>query len=65
MGSVKVPNCYALPENGQVVEIRYLYCFGGRLGRIYQPCFFGVVRTDVRPEDCVVQQLKLKQDEEA
>jgi bifunctional non-homologous end joining protein LigD len=65
MGSVKVPGCYALPSYGEIIDVRYLYCFGGREGRCYQPCFFGTVRTDVRPEDCVVQQLKIKQNEEA
>jgi bifunctional non-homologous end joining protein LigD len=65
MGSVKVAGCYDVPADGAVIDVRYLYCFQGREGRIYQPSFFGVVRADVRPEDCVVQQLKMKQDEEA
>lgn len=65
MGTVKVADKYEVPAVGSIVEIRYLYAFPGAEGRIYQPCYFGVVRKDVTKSDCVVQQLKLKQDEEA
>lgn len=64
MGSVKVADRYAVPADGAIVDVRYLYCFQGVDGHIYQPAYFGVTRTDVRPEDCVVQQLKMKQDQE-
>lgn len=58
----KVADKYDVPEQGSVIEARYLYAF--RNGGVYQPVFFGVVRTDVNPADCTVQQLRVKADAE-
>lgn len=66
IATVKVADKYAVPGIGAIIDVRYLYLHPGPEGRIYQPAYFGVVRNDVRPTDCLVQQLKLKQtDEEA
>lgn len=64
LGSVKVADCYEVPPDGAVIEVRYLYLFQGQEGRLYQPVYFGVQRDDVLPEECVIQQLKLKQDDD-
>lgn len=64
MGTVKVADRYDVPADGSIVEVRYLYCWPGAEGRIYQPVYFGTVRDDVRAEDCTVQQLKMRQEDE-
>jgi bifunctional non-homologous end joining protein LigD len=63
MGTVGVPERYALPRDGQVVEIRYLYCHLGADGKLIQAKYFGTIRNDVGLADCSVNQLKLKADE--
>jgi bifunctional non-homologous end joining protein LigD len=63
MGTVGVPDCYALPRDGQIVEIRYLYCHPGPDGKVIQAKYFGKIRGDVALGDCSVNQLKLKADE--
>ena len=59
VSTVKVPECYELPALDSIVEVRYLYAYPG--GGIAQPCYFGKVRNDVRPQDCTTAQLKFKQ----
>jgi uncharacterized membrane protein len=61
---VGVPDRYPLPHEGQIVEVRYLYCHPGPEGKLMQAKYFGQVREDVVPEDCSVSQLKLKASEE-
>ncbi len=63
MGTVGVPERYALPRDGQIVEIRYLYCHPGPDGKVIQAKYFGKIRGDVALGDCSVNQLKLKADE--
>jgi bifunctional non-homologous end joining protein LigD len=63
MGTVGVPERYALPHEGQIVEVRYLYCHPGAEGKLFQAKYFGKIRNDVALGDCSVNQLKLKTDE--
>ena len=63
MGTVGVPERYAIPHDGQIVEIRYLYCHPGVDGKLIQAKYFGKIRDDVARGDCSVSQLKLKADE--
>jgi hypothetical protein len=63
MGTVGVPERYALPHEGQIVEVRYLYCHPGAEGKLIQAKYFGKIRNDVALGDCSVNQLKLKADE--
>jgi bifunctional non-homologous end joining protein LigD len=63
MGTVGVPERCALPREGQIVEIRYLYCHPGADGKLIQAKYFGKIRNDVALGDCSVNQLKLKADE--
>jgi bifunctional non-homologous end joining protein LigD len=65
MGTVGVPERYALPRVGQIVEIRYLYCHPGADGKLIQAKYFGQIRNDVARGDCSVNQLKLKAEETA
>lgn len=62
VATVKIADRYEVPAEGSVIEARYLYAHPK--GGIVQPVFFGKVRTDVRPQDCLEQQLKYKQDAE-
>lgn len=57
VGNVTVPANQPIPKPGQVVEVRYLYCYIG--GSLFQPTLLGI-RDDVRKDACVVNQLKLK-----
>jgi bifunctional non-homologous end joining protein LigD len=63
MGTVGVPERYALPREGQIVEIRYLYCHPGADGKLIQAKYFGKIRNDVAIGDCSVSQLTLKADD--
>jgi ATP-dependent DNA ligase len=63
MGTVGVPDKYAVPPSGAIVEVRYLHLFAGADGHIYQPKYFGVVRNDKDPQHCQVSHLKLKAEE--
>jgi bifunctional non-homologous end joining protein LigD len=64
MGTVGVPERYGLPDEGQIVEVRYLYCHPGPDGKLIQAKYFGQIRDDIERVDCSVRQLKLKGDEE-
>lgn len=61
MGSVGVPDKYELPKDGDIIEVRYLYRHHGIEGKLIQAKFFGKVRNDVRREDCIPEQFRLKQ----
>jgi bifunctional non-homologous end joining protein LigD len=61
-GNVTIPTNQDIPRDGQVVEVRYLYAFE-ESGCLYQPVYLGV-RSDVLPMECVVSQLKFKNDED-
>lgn len=58
VGNVTIPADKSIPSVGQVVEVRYLYAIK-KSGSVYQPTYKDV-RDDVRPEECIVSQLKYK-----
>jgi bifunctional non-homologous end joining protein LigD len=57
-GNVTIPPNHAIPQVGNVVEVKYLYCFK-ESGSIYQPVYLGP-RSDIPASECVVEQLKFK-----
>jgi bifunctional non-homologous end joining protein LigD len=65
MGTVGVPDRYPIPSEGQIVEVRYLYCHPGPEGKLIQAKYFGRVRDDIERAECRVSQLKLKANDSA
>jgi bifunctional non-homologous end joining protein LigD len=61
MGTVGCPDKYPLPAEGAIVDVRYLYRHHGIEGKLMQAKYFGIVRDDVRPEECIPEQFRLKQ----
>lgn len=61
IGNVTIPPNHTMPELGDVVEVRYLYCFPG--GSLYQPTYLGK-RDDIDTDECGLEQLKFKQSDE-
>ena len=57
VGNVTIPANHEIPEEGDVVEIRYLYAHRG--GSIYQPVYLGK-RGDIDICECTTAQLKFK-----
>jgi bifunctional non-homologous end joining protein LigD len=57
-GNVTIPPNQAVPCQGAVVEVRYLYAFP-ESGAVYQPVYLGE-REDIAPAECIVEQLKYK-----
>jgi bifunctional non-homologous end joining protein LigD len=57
-GNVTIPPNHAIPQMGNVADVKYLYCFKESVS-IYQPVYLGV-RTDIPASECVVEQLKYK-----
>jgi predicted DNA-binding WGR domain protein len=57
-GNVTIPPNHAIPQMGNVVDARYLHAFKVS-GSIYQPVYLGP-RTDIPESECVVEQLKYK-----
>lgn len=57
VGNVTIAVNKDIPAVGDVIEVRYLYAYKG--GSLYQPTFLEV-RTDITPEECVIEQLKYK-----
>jgi bifunctional non-homologous end joining protein LigD len=57
-GNVTIPPNHAIPQVGNVVDARYLYALK-QSGSIYQPVYLGV-RSDIPASECVVEQLKYK-----
>jgi bifunctional non-homologous end joining protein LigD len=57
-GNVTIPPNHAIPQVGNVVDARYLYALK-QSGSIYQPVYLGP-RTDIPASECVVEQLKYK-----
>lgn len=55
-GNVTLPLNRAIPEIGDVVEVRYLYAFK-ESGSLHQPVFLGV-RDDIDAKECTTKQLK-------
>lgn len=58
IGSVAIQPNRAVPQLGDVVEVRYLYAYPG--GSLYQPTYLGV-RDDITTDECTLEQLKFKQ----
>jgi hypothetical protein len=63
MGTVGVPERYSLPKEGQIIDVRYLYCHPGTDGKLIQAKYFGQIRDDIGRGECSVAQLKLKADD--
>lgn len=61
-GNVTIPPNHAMPNIGDVVEIRYLYAFK-QSGALYQPVYLGR-RDDISMSECTIAQLKFKQEGE-
>lgn len=61
-GNVTIPANHKIPQAGQVVEIRYLYCFP-ESGVLFQPVYLGQ-RDDVDDTECLTSQLKFKPTDE-
>jgi bifunctional non-homologous end joining protein LigD len=61
VGNVTIPPNRAIPQRGDIIEIRYLYAYPG--GSLYQPVYLGR-RDDIEPSECGTRQLKFKRGEE-
>ena len=59
-GNVTIPANQPIPAIGDVAEVRYLYAMPGSIA-LYQPVFLGV-REDITPQECTVDQLKMRQE---
>ncbi len=59
VGNVTIPANKEIPRAGDIVEVRYLYCFRG--GSLFQPVYLGE-RDDISVRECTVAQLKFKAD---
>lgn len=59
IGKVTIPVSYNIPNIGDLVEVRYLYCFRG--GCVYQPIYLGK-RNDSDITDATMNQLIYKED---
>jgi len=59
IGNVTISVNKEIPTVGSIIEVRYLYAYKG--GSLYQPAFLEV-RTDITKEECVIGQLKYKQE---
>jgi bifunctional non-homologous end joining protein LigD len=57
VGNCTIPPNHAVPKVGDIVEIRYLYCYKG--GSLYQPTYLGI-RDDIDNTACVLSQLKYR-----
>ena len=62
-GNVTIPPNQAVPREGAVVEVKYLYAFP-ESGAVYQPVYLGE-RDDIPSTECVVEQLKFKAEAQA
>ena len=57
-GNVTIPPDQAVPAEGAIVEVRFLYALR-ESGAVYQPVYLGE-RDDILGSDCRVEQLKYK-----
>lgn len=57
-GNVTIPPNHVIPQVGSVAECRYMHAFR-ESGSIYQPVYLGE-RDDIPASECVVEQLKYK-----
>lgn len=61
VGNVTIYPNQEIPQQGDIIEVRYLYAFPG--GSLFQPVFLGV-RDDVTHDECTMSQLKFKREME-
>ncbi len=61
-GNVTISINHAVPQVGDIVEVRYLYAFR-ESGSVYQPVYLGK-RDDLDTDDCQQSQLKYKAENE-
>ena len=59
VGNVTIPPNKEVPAVDSIIEVRYLYAYKG--GSLYQPTYLGV-RDDITSADCLISQLKYKQE---
>jgi bifunctional non-homologous end joining protein LigD len=57
VGNVTIPVNKEIPQEGAVIEVRYLYAYKG--GSLFQTTYLGE-RNDVDKDECVISQLKYK-----
>ena len=57
VGNVTIPANAAIPKEGDIIEVKYLYAYQG--GSLYQPSFLKT-RTDIDLDSCLLSQLKYK-----
>jgi bifunctional non-homologous end joining protein LigD len=55
VGNVTIPANHPVPQEAQVVEVRYLYFFKG--GSLFQPVYLGA-RDDVLTSECLMSQIQ-------
>ena len=48
------------PNEGQIVEVRYLYCYPGTHGKLIEAKYFGRMRDDIDRTECSASQSKFK-----
>ena len=61
-GNVTIPVGQVIPEEGAIIEVRYLYAFP-ESGALFQPVYLGQ-RDDIEANECSVSQLKFKREQE-
>ncbi len=59
-GNVTIPGKQDIPNEGSVIEVRYLYAYPG--GSLFQPVYLGI-RDDQDVTDCTLLQLRYKPQE--
>jgi len=59
VGNVTISVNKEIPKERDIIEVRYLYAYKG--GSLYQPTFL-MVRTDLDEKECIIEQLKYKQE---
>jgi bifunctional non-homologous end joining protein LigD len=55
VGNVTIPANHAVPNPGDLVEVRYMHMFDG--GSLYQPVYKGV-RTDIEVSAATISQVR-------
>lgn len=58
LGKITIPPNHDVPKNGDIVNIRYLYCYKG--GKLFQTIYEGVRHDQSKPD--TLDKLKFKQD---
>ena len=60
MGNCTIAPNKDIPEENDLIEVRYLYAYKG--GSLYQPTYQGL-RDDIEEDACIITQLKYKAEE--